>query len=164
MNSAQVISRPGATVAARRPEVAFVVSLAGIAVTGYDTIVRQVELILLAAGRSADEAAAAAAQQSAILDLVLARNWESLEALVVDIKRAQIAALPPEQQQALVQALARAGNRGVTVVVLPEANHLFQRAVTGGPEEYALLGAELVPGLLPRIADWISDRAGSNPR
>ena len=65
-----------AMVAARQPEVAFVVSLAGSAVTGYETIVRQVELILLAAGQSPDEAAAAAAQQRVILDLAVAGDWE----------------------------------------------------------------------------------------
>ena len=65
-----------AKAAVRQPEVAFVVSLAGTAVTGYETIVRQVELILLAAGQSPDEAAAAAAQQRVILDLAVAGDWE----------------------------------------------------------------------------------------
>lgn len=212
--------------AARRPEVAFVVSLAGIAVTGYETIVRQVELILLAAGLSPAEAAAASAQQREVLDLVVARDWGTLETLVVEIKRAQIAALPREQQQALgdpdvfaqaiaaqelaalrsdwyrdllvhnpaedwarvrvpvlavfggrdVQvdaeqnkaalqaALAGAGNRDVTVVVLPDANHLFQRAVTGGLDEYAVLPMEFHPRLLPAISDWLAARVGSGAR
>ncbi len=215
-----------AMVAARRPEVAFVVSLAGSAVTGYETIVRQVELIVLAAGASADAAAAAAAQQRVILDLVVAGDWEALETLVVEIKLAQIAALPPAQQQALgdlnalartlaaqdlaafqsawyreflvhdpaqdwakvrvpvlavfggvdvqvdadqneaalEEAISRAGNRDVTVVVLPEANHLFQKAVTGGLEEYALLPMEFHPRLLPAIVDWLLARVGPGAR
>ncbi|MBC7169692.1 alpha/beta fold hydrolase [Candidatus Bipolaricaulota bacterium] len=215
-----------ATVAARRPEVAFVVSLAGIAVTGYETIVRQVELIVLAAGMGREAAAEAAAQQREVLDLVVARDWEALETRVVEIKRAQIASLPPEQQQALgdpdafahaiaaqelavlqsdwyreflvhdpaqdwakirvpvlavfggldVQvdaeqnkaalenALARAGNRDVTVVVLPDANHLFQVAVTGAPGEYPLLPMEFHPRLLPTIGDWLIARVGSAVR
>ncbi len=215
-----------ATVAARRPEVAFVVSLAGIAVTGYETLVRQVELILLAAGQNPDEAAAAAAQQHAILDLVLSEDWETLEAVVVEIKRAQLTAVPSEQQQtlgdldtlaealaaqelavlrsdwyrellvhdpaqdwarirvpvlavfggldvqvdaeqnkaALESALARAGNRDVTVVVLPDANHLFQVAVTGAPGEYPLLPMEFHPRLLPLVADWIASRVGLRGR
>jgi hypothetical protein len=215
-----------AMVAARRPEVAFVVSLAGSAVTGYETIVRQVELIVLAAGASADAAAAAAAQQRAILDLVVAGDWEALETLVVEIKLAQIAPLPPAQQQALgdpdalaralaaqdlaafqsawyreflvhdpaqdwakvrvpvlavfggvdvqvdadqnkaalEEAISRAGNRDVTVVVLPEANHLFQKAVTGGLEEYALLPMEFHPRLLPAIGDWLLARVGPGAR
>ncbi len=211
-----------ATVAARRPEVAFVVSLAGIAVTGYETIIRQVELIVLASGLGRETAAAAAAQQREILDLVVAGDWEALETVVVEVKRAQIAALPPEQQQALgdpdafaqavaaqelavlrsgwyrellvhdpaqdwarirvpvlavfggrdVQvdaeqnkaalqaALARAGNRDVTVVVLPDANHLFQVAVTGAPGEYPLLPMEFHPRLLPAVGDWLLARVG----
>lgn len=215
-----------ATVAARRPEVAFVVSLAGIAVTGYETIIRQVELIVLASGLGREAAETAAAQQRAILDLVVAGDWETLEPLVLEIKRAQIAALPPEQRQALgdpdafaqaiasqelaalrsdwyrelllhnpaedwarisvpvlavfggrdVQvdpeqnkaalqaALARAGNRDVTAVVLPEANHLFQVAVTGAPGEYPLLPMEFHPRLLPTIGDWLHARVGPAAR
>jgi len=215
-----------AMLAARRPEVAFVVSLAGIAVTGYETIVRQVELILLAAGLSPAEAAAASAQQREVLDLVVARDWGTLETLVVEIKRAQVAALPREQQQALgdpdvfaqaiaaqelaalrsdwyrdllvhnpaedwarvrvpvlavfagrdVQvdaeqnkaalqaALVGAGNRDVTVVVLPEANHLFQKAVAGGLEEYVLLPMEFHPRLLPTIGDWLLAWVGPGAR
>lgn len=215
-----------ARVAARRPEVAFVVSLAGIAVTGYETIVRQVELIVLASGLGQEAAAAAAAQQRAVLDLVVARDWEALESLVVQIKRTQIADLPPEQQEALgdldafaqdiaaqelavlrsdwyrelliydpaqdwakirvpvlavfggldVQvdadqnkaalqaALARAGNRDGTVVVLPDANHLFQVAVTGAPWEYPLLPTEFHPRLLPTVGDWLLTRFGPAAR
>ncbi len=215
-----------AMLAARRPEVAFVVSLAGIAVTGYETIVRQVELIVLAAGMGPEAAAEAAAQQRAVLDLVVAGDWEALGTLVMEIKRAQIAALPPEQQQALgdpdvfaqtiaaqelvalrsdwyrellvhnpaedwarvrvpvlavfggrdVQvdaeqnkaalqaALAGAGNRDVTVIVLPDANHLFQVAVTGAPGEYPLLPMEFHPRLLPAIGDWLLARVGPGDR
>ncbi|GAB4310037.1 MAG: hypothetical protein Kow0097_11400 [Candidatus Bipolaricaulota bacterium] len=165
-------------------------------------------------------------QQREVLDLVVARDWEALETRVVEIKRAQIAALPPEQQQALgdpdafahavaaqelavlqsdwyrellvhdpaqdwakirvpvlavfggldVQvdaeqnkaalenALARAGNRDVTVVVLPDANHLFQVAVTGAPGEYPLLPMEFHPRLLPTVGDWLIARVGSAVR
>ncbi len=176
-------------------------------------------------GRGVNDAAAAA-QQRAILDLVVAGDWEALETLVVEIKLAQIAALPPAQQQALgdpdalartlaaqdlaafqsawyreflvhdpaqdwakvrvpvlavfggvdvqvdadqnkaalEEAISRAGNRDVTVVVLPEANHLFQKAVTGGLEEYALLPMEFHPRLLPAIGDWLFARVGPGAR
>lgn len=198
------------------------VSLAGIAVTGYETIARQVELIILAAGLGREVAEESAAQQRASLDLVVARDWETLEPLVLEIKRDQIAALPPEQREALgdpdafaqaiaaqelavlrsdwyrelllhnpaedwaricvpvlavfggqdVQvdpeqnkaalqaALAKAGNRDVTAVVLPQANHLFQVAVTGAPGEYPLLPMEFHPRLLPTIGDWLLAQAG----
>lgn len=55
-------------------------------------------------------------------------------------------------------ALAEAGNEDVTVVVFPQANHLFQEAVTGGPEEYLALEMAFLPGFLDTISDWLSER------
>ncbi len=209
-----------AIVAARRPDVAFVVSLAGPAVSGYETILKQVELILLASGQASDVVSAAVTQQKTILDLVLRQDWETLETILLGIKRMQLAVLPLEQRKAmgdlnelarqlakqeltvmqspwyryflvynpaddwskirvpvlaifggrdvqvdveqnknaLEYALRNAGNNDFTIVVLPEANHLFQLALTGGIEEYALLPKELHPQLLPLIVDWILSR------
>lgn len=53
------------------------------------------------------------------------------------------------------EALVRAGNEDVAVVVFPTANHLFMDAVTGGVEEYATLPPDFVPGFLETIADWL---------
>ena len=67
--------------------------------------------------------------------------------------------VPPALNRAPVEAaLARAGNRQVTVKVYPEANHLFQRAKTGHPSEYATLPKDFVPGLLDDVAAWIAAR------
>jgi hypothetical protein len=64
--------------------------------------------------------------------------------------------VPPDLNQArMARALAAAGNRDVTIEVIPSANHLFQQAVTGSPAEYATLEKSFVPGLVDRIADWI---------
>jgi pimeloyl-ACP methyl ester carboxylesterase len=57
-----------------------------------------------------------------------------------------------------VAALAEAGNDDVTARVFPRANHLFQEAVTGGPEEYLRLEMAFVPGLLETIAGWLRER------
>ena len=43
----------------------------------------------------------------------------------------------------------------VTVAVLPDANHLFQNAVTGSPSEYAQLAPELAPDLLSTVIEWV---------
>jgi pimeloyl-ACP methyl ester carboxylesterase len=56
---------------------------------------------------------------------------------------------------AMLAALLNGGNHDVEVVVLPEANHLFQRAMTGGPSEYTTLPAEFTPDLLPAIISWL---------
>lgn len=56
---------------------------------------------------------------------------------------------------AVLAALAEAGNHDVSIVVLPNANHLFQAAETGGPSEYATLPAEFTPDLVPVIVSWL---------
>ncbi|MBP7146372.1 MAG: alpha/beta hydrolase, partial [Acidobacteria bacterium] len=60
---------------------------------------------------------------------------------------------------AIAGALARAGNKDVTVKVIPGANHLYQAAKTGSVGEYATLPKEFVPGLTDLIADWILQQA-----
>ena len=52
-------------------------------------------------------------------------------------------------------ALAQAGNSDVTVNIYPQANHLFQSAITGSSTEYASLPAEFVPDFLDDITTWI---------
>jgi len=58
---------------------------------------------------------------------------------------------------ALEAALEQAGNPDYEVVVLPDANHLFQQANTGGPSEYATLPAEFTPDLIPTILEWLEN-------
>ena len=59
---------------------------------------------------------------------------------------------------ALETALAEAGNEDVTVIVYPEANHLFQAAHTGSLQEYGALEAAFVPELLPDLTAWLLER------
>lgn len=56
---------------------------------------------------------------------------------------------------ALEAALEAGGNTDYEIVVLPDANHLFQQADTGAVSEYATLPPEFTPELLPTIIDWI---------
>ena len=57
---------------------------------------------------------------------------------------------------AMTARLADGGNRDFSVVVLPDANHLFQKATTGAPSEYASLPPEFTPDFLPTVVDWLS--------
>jgi uncharacterized protein len=59
---------------------------------------------------------------------------------------------------ALEEALAAAGNDDVTVRVFDRANHLFQEAERGGPDEYLTLEMAFVPGFLTAITDWLGER------
>jgi uncharacterized protein len=64
--------------------------------------------------------------------------------------------VPPEPNvQLLTDALARAGNRDVTVRVFAHANHDFLRARTGLPEEYAALERTYIPGFLETVVQWV---------
>jgi pimeloyl-ACP methyl ester carboxylesterase len=64
--------------------------------------------------------------------------------------------VPPKQNEnPIVDALTKGGNQEFRVEIFPNANHLFQEAVTGSPGEYATLKKEFVPGFLDTITDWI---------
>lgn len=56
---------------------------------------------------------------------------------------------------ALEAALVEAGNEDYEIVVLPDANHLFQSAETGSPTEYSELADEFTPDFLPTILEWL---------
>ena len=56
------------------------------------------------------------------------------------------------------RALREGGNRDFFVEVIPDANHLFQQAVSGSVTEYPTLPKEFAPGFLERITSWISER------
>lgn len=58
----------------------------------------------------------------------------------------------------LEATLAEAGNDDVTVLVFEDANHLFQRAVTGNVDEYVALEMAFLPGFLDAISDWLEAR------
>lgn len=55
----------------------------------------------------------------------------------------------------MLEALQKAGNEDVAVVILPNANHLFQEATTGAFSEYATLPPEFTPDLLPTLLTWL---------
>jgi uncharacterized protein len=58
----------------------------------------------------------------------------------------------------LEAALAECGNDDVTVVVFERANHLFQAAERGGPDEYLGLEMAFLDGFLDTISDWLGAR------
>jgi len=70
-------------------------------------------------------------------------------------KDTQVDALPNSQK--VEAALKRAGNKNYKVMIIPNANHLFQVAGTGLPNEYVTLKKEFEPSLLPTIVNWLSE-------
>ena len=61
-------------------------------------------------------------------------------------------------EPALAAALEAGGNDLSQIVVLADANHLFQSAVTGAVSEYGTLAPEFTPELLPLLVDWVADQ------
>ena len=55
----------------------------------------------------------------------------------------------------LVQSLVRGRNHDFSLVVLPDANHLFQAALTGSLDEYAQLPPTFTSDFLPVVGDWL---------
>ena len=47
-----------------------------------------------------------------------------------------------------------------SIVVLPDANHLFQSAKTGSPSEYGTLDQTFTPEFLPTVVNWVTARTG----
>ncbi|MDX1579087.1 MAG: alpha/beta hydrolase, partial [Gemmatimonadota bacterium] len=67
--------------------------------------------------------------------------------------------LPEQNVPPMAEALS--GHEDMTIAVVSGANHLFQKAETGSPMEYASLEKAFVPGFLDRISSWILKRFGS---
>jgi pimeloyl-ACP methyl ester carboxylesterase len=205
----------------KSPDVAFLVLLAGTAVTGSEILVAQGELIARAGGASEEDVVAQRRLQEMIFAAVRAdTGWDALQAEIERQIRAGIDDLPEQQRAAITdlesfvttraqqqvvgvrspwfryfldydpkrdlrdvavpvlavfaekdlqvppsvnlepmrEALEQAPTDDVTVEVIPGANHLFQAATTGSPDEYASLPKEFVPGFMELVSGWIRER------
>lgn len=65
---------------------------------------------------------------------------------------------PKQNLPAMEKAFQKGGSKNVTFKVFPGANHLFQKANTGSPTEYATLEKAFVPGFLETISAWILEK------
>lgn len=70
--------------------------------------------------------------------------------------------LPAQNKTPMVKALEKGKNPDFEVKIFPKANHLFQEATTGTPQEYATLPKKFVEEFLPYTYQWIAKRAGLN--
>ena len=90
-----------------------------------------------------------------------ADQWRQVDVPVLAIfggKDVQVVA--ESNEAALRELLAEAGNEDVETLVIPDANHLFQEAVTGAVGEYPELEPELIGGFVEALVDWLAVRAG----
>ena len=64
--------------------------------------------------------------------------------------------VPPKEDLAEIgKALAKGGNKKVTIMEMPGMNHLFQECATGSPEEYTRIDQTISPVALKTMSDWI---------
>ena len=64
--------------------------------------------------------------------------------------------VPPKENLAGIKsALAKGGNKHVTIIEFPNLNHLFQESKTGSPSEYAEIEQTFSPVALAEITKWI---------
>lgn len=100
-----------AIVASQDQRLAFVMSLGGPAVSGYDLLLRQAERNARADGMSDQDVAALVLEQRRIFDLVLAKEWDTLRTTVQAITLRRLETLPPAQKAALGDLAAFAERR-----------------------------------------------------
>lgn len=205
-----------ALIAARNPDVAFAISLAGPAVSGHEILLAQSEHGFRESGLSGEELEAAMDGVRGQYDLVLNERWDELEAMMRQVLPGQLEAMSPEERAelgtpeeiiaeeitrlrnwvhffltydpatawsrvrvpvlaifggvdvqvtveqnraSLEEALRRAPTDDWTVRVFPDANHLFQKAETGNPDEYFRLPPQIAPEVLATVSSWIVERA-----
>jgi pimeloyl-ACP methyl ester carboxylesterase len=90
-----------------------------------------------------------------------APDWQRVTAPVLGVYGGlDVQVLPDLNASALRAALDAGGNEDVEIIVLPDANHLFQSAESGAIAEYGTLPAEFTSDLLPTIVAWLTERAG----
>lgn len=86
-------------------------------------------------------------------------DWAQVDVPVLAVYGSLDVQVDAEQNAPALEAtLAEAGNEDVTIIVYPDANHLFQAARTGSLQEYGALAPAFVPELLPDVSAWLLER------
>ncbi|MDX6188681.1 alpha/beta fold hydrolase [Flavobacterium sp. Fl-318] len=62
---------------------------------------------------------------------------------------------PKENLEIIQKALAKGGNKKVTIKEIPNLNHLFQECQTGSPDEYSKIEQTLSPIAMNEVLQWI---------
>ena len=98
--------------------------------------------------------------------------WEKVKCPVLAIYGEKDTSLPPEQNLPIIhRGLERAGNKDVTIKVVPAADHGLKVTRTGGPREARERskaskpgdGPDFAPGYLDLMTDWLTGRCVKRP-
>jgi len=67
--------------------------------------------------------------------------------------------VPPQQNLSGIEKnVKKGGNNDVTIVEIPNLNHLFQTTTTGSPSEYESIEETFAPEALKIIGDWLKEK------
>ena len=164
-------------VAARRPEVAFLVSLAGPAVNGVEVLKEQQAAILRAQGMSEEMVQFSGNANAQMFDIIEASSsreeadspwmyyflkYDPTEAIVKTNCPAlllngskDLQVLASQNLPAYERIIAEHGKTNLTLRELPDLNHLFQHCETGSPNEYFTIEETISPEVLERIVEFV---------
>ncbi|MDB5350115.1 MAG: hypothetical protein JWN86_1362 [Planctomycetota bacterium] len=99
-------------------------------------------------------------------------SWERVKCPVLAIYGEKDTSLPPEQNLPIIRrGLAKAGNKDVTIKVVPGADHGLKVTRPGGPKEVRERskarkpgdGPDFAPGYLDLMTDWLTERCVERP-
>jgi pimeloyl-ACP methyl ester carboxylesterase len=86
-------------------------------------------------------------------------DWRKVTVPVLAFFGGKDVQVPADQNAPALKAeLSRDAQPLSRIVVLPDANHLFQPAVSGSPSEYGTLPQEFTAEFLPTLVDWVTAR------
>lgn len=84
-------------------------------------------------------------------------DWATVTAPVLALYGGKdVQVVVAQEAPAMTAALEATGTSDRQVITLPNANHLFQEAVTGAVAEYATLDQTLTPAFLPTLVAWVT--------
>ena len=88
-----------------------------------------------------------------------APDWAQTTVPVLAVFGGKDVQVPAAQNAPAIEAaLKEAGNEDVTIVTLPDANHLFQKAESGSLSEYAQLEPVFTEDFIPTLVEWLQAR------
>jgi len=138
----------------------------------YDSILEQYALLSAADQAAIGDAAAYAEQQTAafiagygqewfasLLEYDPAPDFAQVSVPMLAVFGGKDVQVPVSQNVPPLEAIiAENADADITLVTLPNANHLFQEAVTGNTDEYVTLEQNFTPDFLPTLIEWLSAR------
>ena len=87
-------------------------------------------------------------------------NLKRISAPVLALDGSLDRQVPPVENLAAIREALKS-NRDATVILLPNLNHLFQTARTGGVGEYRDIEETIAPVVLETMVKWINERFGT---